>query len=67
MINTTHLTLRRYALRLTQKQVSEMVGVTRDHICRIERGKMIPKTKTLVALCRVLKTEPNKVITGWAE
>jgi DNA-binding XRE family transcriptional regulator len=52
-------------MRLTQKQVSEMVGVTTDHICRIERGKMVPKTKTLVALCRVLKTEPNKIITGW--
>lgn len=50
---------------MTQKQVAARLGMTTDHVCRIETGKITPTLATLRALCRVLKTTPNKAM-GWS-
>lgn len=62
MINTSHLILRRYALGYSQRELADIVGITKDHISRIECGKVSPRLCTIVSLCHALDTEPSKVI-----
>lgn len=62
MINTDHMIARRYALDLTQADVAHRVGVGHEQVCRYECGKATPSLRTALALCRVLKTEPSKLL-----
>ena len=48
---------RRKKLRLTQKKLAERVGLSAQHISRIERGELDIKLSTLMALCRELGLE----------
>ena len=55
---------RRLALKLTQKQLSELSGVSHSYICEIERNNKLPSKKTADRLHNVLdvketKEEPN--------
>lgn len=55
---------RRLALNLTQKQLSDLTGVSHTYICEIERNNKIPSKKTADRLHSVLnakktKEEPN--------
>ena len=55
---------RRKKLRLTQKKLAERVGLSAQHISRIERGELDIKLSTLMALCRELGLEISfKVLT----
>lgn len=38
---------------LTQVQLAEMIGVTQDSISLWEKGKRIPDTQYIIALCKV--------------
>jgi transcriptional regulator with XRE-family HTH domain len=62
MINTAHLILRRYAFGYSQRELADEIGITKDHMSRIECGRVSPRLSTIVALCRALETEPSKVI-----
>lgn len=62
MINTAHLILRRYALGYSQRELADEIGITKDHMSRIECGRVSPRLSTIVALCHALETEPSKVI-----
>ena len=62
MINTDHMILRRYAKRMTQRELAEKMGMTTKHICRLEKGRMTPKVSTLLRLCQLLETEPNRIL-----
>ena len=44
----------RAALGLTQQDLAEAVGVTRQTIVAIERGDYNPTIKLCIAICRVL-------------
>ncbi|NRA81809.1 MAG: helix-turn-helix transcriptional regulator [Pseudoalteromonas sp.] len=48
---------------LNQSECGELSGVSRSTISDIEKGLRLPSTKDLLALCRVLKTTPNDVLS----
>jgi transcriptional regulator with XRE-family HTH domain len=50
----TRLKELRTAKHLTQRELSEMVGVTRVTIARYEIGERDPKGKTLIRIARAL-------------
>lgn len=62
MINTQYMARRRYELGLSLADVEAICEISRDQICRIENGKVNPWVSTVVALCKALQTEPNKLI-----
>ena len=65
MIDTAHIIYRRYAKGMTQADLAHRAGLTKDHICRLECGKVNPSLPTLLKLCRVLDTNPNRVLVGY--
>lgn len=62
MINTDHMILRRYAKGMTQADLAHRAGLTKDHICRLECGKVNASLPTVIRLCDVLETEPNMML-----
>ena len=44
----------RYARNLTQAQLAEKAGVSKQFICNIECGRAIPSLQTLMSLCFAL-------------
>ncbi|WP_350344335.1 helix-turn-helix transcriptional regulator [Proteinivorax tanatarense] len=52
----------RYDLNLTQKNVSELSGISEDAIRKIKHGKVTPTQETLELLSVVLKTDLNKLL-----
>ncbi|MBE7704622.1 MAG: helix-turn-helix transcriptional regulator [Cyanobacteria bacterium SIG29] len=40
--------------KLTQEQLSEMVGISCDYLSEIERGKKIPSLKRFIAIVEAL-------------
>ena len=56
----------RNALRLTQEQVADALGMAAEVYGRIERGLMMPSVSTLIGIARVLKLTPDQLL-GWAE
>ncbi len=44
--------------KISQEQLSEMVGVTPDYISLIERGKRTPSIKILCYIAEVFNLEP---------
>lgn len=51
------LHLMRTANEMSQKKLAELVGVSREHICRIEAGKYMPTFKTILKVCKALNCE----------
>ncbi|MEW6055769.1 MAG: helix-turn-helix transcriptional regulator [Bdellovibrionota bacterium] len=51
------LRIKRQQLELTQKQFAKLTGITRSHLCRIERGQCRPKMATLSAINTALKSQ----------
>lgn len=64
MIDTAYMIQRRHELGMTQEDVAFEAGTSNDQVCRIECGRANPGLLTLEALCRALKTDPNKLM-GW--
>lgn len=50
---------------LSQEQLAEMVGVTRQTISMIESGNYNPTLKLCIAICRALKKTLNDIF--WEE
>ena len=48
----------RASRRLTQETLASALGITRQHLCRIERGSSSPSFDTLQKICDILEIEP---------
>ena len=55
-----HLINRRQALKLTQRQVSEKVGIERSSYAAIELGLRNPSLETAQRICKALKMPVNE-------
>jgi transcriptional regulator with XRE-family HTH domain len=53
---------RRYALGLQQRELAEIVGVTKSHIHLIEAGKRQPSPALLVRLADAFGCEPSDLM-----
>ena len=52
----------RQALRLTQAEVAERIGIDPSFYGQIERGTNAPSLKTLFSIAAALKTEPANLL-----
>ena len=52
----------RYQLNLTQDELAERAGISKQFLGNIERGKGIPSLKTLLSLCDALNVTPNDLL-----
>lgn len=55
---------RREAAELSQDQLAEKLGLSKNHISSIECGKSLLTTKRLLALCDVLGGTPDYYLVG---
>ena len=60
---TNPLKKRRAEMGLTQKQMSEKLGITQSQYSKIETGETDP-TKYLNKLSKILRCDPNDVFSG---
>lgn len=58
---------RRIAKRISQEELSGLVGVTRRAICFYEQGDRIPDLYTAVRLADALDTTVDSLVKGKAE
>ncbi len=54
----------RSALKLTQEQLANELGVTHQHVSRIEGGHAVPSLDLLVRLSRHLGVSTDYLLTG---
>ena len=52
----------RLARKLTQEQLAEKAGVSKQFICNIERGRTVPSLKTILSLCDALDVTSNDLL-----
>lgn len=55
---------RRIALRLTQQNVADAIGVARAHISVMESGGRPPSFGSLLALARALRVDAGTLVRG---
>jgi transcriptional regulator with XRE-family HTH domain len=55
---------RRTALKLTQEELAVELGVTHQHVSRIEGGHAVPSLELLVRLSRRLGVSTDYLLTG---
>jgi transcriptional regulator with XRE-family HTH domain len=60
----SHVRTKRKALGLTQDQLAHELGVTHQHISRIEGGQVVPSLDVLVNLSRKLGVTTDFLLTG---
>lgn len=58
-----NVSMHRYRLNLTQEQLSERAGLSKQFICNIECGRAIPSLQTILSLCDALDVTPNDLLT----
>ena len=56
-----NLKVKRAILNITQAQLSELVGVSRQAINAIEKGKYVPSTLLSLKLAKVFDTEVGDI------
>lgn len=56
----------RTALRLTQAEVANAIGMAPEVYGRIERGLLMPSVPTLISIALQLRVSPDALL-GWAE
>lgn len=49
---------------LSQEELSEKLGISKNHLSSIERGIYIPTTKLVIELCNVLGETPDYYLIG---
>lgn len=57
-----NVSIHRYRLNLTQDQLAEKAGVSKQFICNIECGRAVPSLKTVLSLCDALSVTPNDLL-----
>lgn len=55
---------RRKFCDLTQEELSEKIGFSKNHISSIERGKFVPTTQFIFKLCHTLGETPDYYLIG---
>ena len=55
---------RRKARGMTQEELAERIGFSKNHISSIERGLNVPTTQFLFKLCNVLGESPDYYLIG---
>jgi predicted transcriptional regulator len=53
---------RRLELKMTQGQLAERTGVTREYIARLEAGRYDPSLSTIEKLAKALKMKPADLL-----
>lgn len=55
---------RRKALKMTQEELAEQIGLSKNHLSNIERGIYLPTTQLVLQLCTVLGETPDFYLIG---
>lgn len=55
---------RRKEKHLTQEDLAERIGLSKNHVSNMERGKYLPTTQTFLRLCDVLGETPDYYLMG---
>lgn len=55
---------RRKAKGLTQEELSEQIGISKNHLSGIERGVYLPTTATIIKICNILGFSPDYYLIG---
>lgn len=55
---------RRKALALSQDELAERVGLSKNHISNIECGKCVPTTRFVMQICDILGGTPDYYLIG---
>lgn len=56
--------LKRKEKGLTQEELSEQIGYSKNHLSSIERGKYIPATTFIIDICNALGETPDYYLIG---
>ena len=59
-----NVSIHRHKLDLTQEQLAEITGLSKQFICNIECGRAIPSLQTVLSLCHALGITPNDLLTS---
>lgn len=49
---------------MTQEALSELIGISKNHLSGIECGKYTPTTQFIISLCNVLGRTPDYYLIG---
>lgn len=60
----SRISQKRKELKITQKQLSELIGISNTHICSIESGEKTPSLETLLKICNVLGITIDYLLHG---
>lgn len=55
---------RRHTLKVTEQELADAIGVTRQHISAIEQGKAFPSLSSLAKLAEELGVTTDYLVTG---
>jgi transcriptional regulator with XRE-family HTH domain len=60
----TRIMQRRKVCGYTQEQLAECIGLSKNHISTVERGKCLPTTSFIFKICEVLGETPDFYLIG---
>ncbi len=55
---------RRKELRLSQEKLAEKIGISKNHLSNIERGKYMPTTECIFKICSAMGNTPDYYLVG---
>ena len=55
---------RRKELGLSQEKLAEKLGISKNHLLNIERGKYIPTTEFIFKICKTMGNTPDYYLIG---
>ena len=55
---------RRKELGFSQEKLAEKLGISKNHLSNIERGKYIPTTEFIFKICNTMGNTPNYYLIG---
>lgn len=58
------ITIKRKEKNLSQEQLAEIIGFSKNHISNIERGKYIPTIPFVFKICNALGETPDYYLIG---
>lgn len=53
-----NIAIYRMRIQIKQKEVAQKAGISPSYLCDIEKGRVIPSIKKLIAIAEVLDVEP---------
>ena len=60
-----NIAVKRLYAGYSQEKFSEMIGISKTALGKIERGESAPRTDTLISACRELRVSPNEIMPGY--